>query len=89
MCLNGEDSRDRVRLETWGSCPGRRHVGKRAGRDETPTAARVGEVLMGIFTSECAGAGACLASENQRGAGGWGGSLCPGMLRGRGDASVT
>lgn len=64
MCLNGEDSRDRVRLETWGSCPGRRQAGKRAGRDETPTA-RVGEVLMGIFTSECAGAGACLASENQ------------------------
>lgn len=32
------------------------------------TAARVEEVLMRIFTSLCAGAGVCLASENQQGA---------------------
>lgn len=41
---------------------------ERAGRDEKPTATRVGEVLMGIFTSLCAGTAVCLASENQRGA---------------------
>lgn len=37
---------------------------EKAERNEKQTAPRIGEVLMGIFTSLCAGAGVCLASEN-------------------------